>query len=314
MTSLVARQEMRFARMQATTTATIAATFEAARRANDPRTSAWLAASAYRMQTCHRSTSLVVHRPEDDSPWIAIRTPMACMCRWCVACERLRARVLRRHVNALLGSIWAEHPLMRTSMLTLSSRNRPLAEAADMLNDHVAAYARYRRLREVSRSHYGSLDSIEIAVRAGGREIGVHSHHLQLVDDAALGPGRYLDIQRIKVLWGRCLRVDYLPLCDIRAAKPGADDDVREGVRSAVREAVKYCLKPVSLLSAPPRDLFGTAPSLYVDPDVVFHVSRAMRGRRLVRLTGLWKTAHAKVSARAPEMDGETPSDPIPTA
>ena len=324
MTSLVQRQQGRFDRMQATTAAAIAATFEAARRTADPRASARLAGTAWRMQTCHRSTAFVVHRPEDDAPWTAIRCPMACMCRWCVPCERNRARLLRRHVNALLDTIWVDHPLMRTSMLTLSSRNRPLSDASAMLEDHLAALARYRRTREVARSHYGSLDAIEIAVRGEGREVGVHSHHLQLVDDAALGPGRYLDIQRIRAIWARCLRVDYVPICDIRAAKTQSDaspdDDLREAVRSSVREAAKYCLKPVSLLSAPPRDLFGTAypGTLYIHPDVILHVGPALRGRRLVRLSGLWKTAHAKLLAMGSEQDGEfrgeVPSDLIPTA
>lgn len=309
MSHLASRQLARLVRMRATTAAVEHAMFEAARRAPEPRLSARLAADAYRIQTCHRNLRLIVHRPDDDAPWVQVSMPSACMSHWCMLCARNRSRRLRRHIQSILLSIWRRHPAMRASMLTLSSRNRPIAETQAMLTDHLAGTSRYFARKEVARSHYGGLHSIELAVRGDGREIGVHSHHLQLIDDACMMPGRYLDFMRIRTLWAEALRIsDYVPVCDIRTVKAGPDGDMHEAMREAVSETAKYCLKPLSLLAPPPRNLFGpTDPdTLFVDPDVVLHVAIAIKGRRLLRMSGLWKSA-------ASQLDDAPSSDPIPT-
>ena len=81
-------------------------------------------------------------------------------------------------------------------------------------------------------------------------------------------------------------------------------------VAHAVKEAAKYCLKPISLLSATkPRDLFGIIDpnALYIDPQTILHVSRTVKNRRLTRMTGAWTKALKTVRAKTPTIP--TPFD-----
>lgn len=314
MSTAIEKQLARFHYMQRTSRAVYAAMHAAARSHPYAEEARYLACLAQRIATCHRTTRAVVHRPRDDVHWIQVKQPFGCMSPWCMLCARNKAKRLRRHLDQVLLRIWCSHPTMRGSLLTLTSRNATVAHAQDMLDHHTDSMDRYGRRQEVQRSNYGALIGIELPVRNNGTEIGVHSHHLQLVDDACMGPGHYLRIERITELWRDSLRVDYLPLCHIQAIKP-VGDDMLDAMASAVRETAKYCLKPLSLVTKESGDLLANPASapLFVDPEVVRHVALAIRNRRLVRLTGLWKSTAREFNAIT-RSTGARRSHPIPPA
>ena len=59
----------------------------------------------------------------------------------------------------------------------------------------------------------------------------------------------YIKQSRWQELWADCLRVDYLPVVDVRTVKPrkkGAGDD--DGMRGAIAETLKYAVKPDDIM------------------------------------------------------------------
>ncbi|MCC0007720.1 MAG: protein rep [Hyphomicrobiaceae bacterium] len=319
MTSPAKRAAQRFRRMLDTDKAIIAAHFALARRETDPSRATFYAARGYAMQTCYRTTRIVVHEPDDDAPYTTMHTARQCRSRTCQVCQRIHARQTRRLHHALLERIWRHTPEMRISLLTLSMRNRPLAEAKPALEDFTGAVRRYYALKEVKRSHHGVLIGVEAAIRGDDANpmIGWHAHCAQLITDACMVEGRYLAIMRIRELFRDCLRVDYLPQCWIAASKPDPDGDTRQPDRNSTTEAVKYCCKPVSYLSAnPPKDLFGAAdaPRFHVSPDVVRYLTEALHNRQLVTMKGAWAKARKEHCAeqRTAKRNRRSPSSPDP--
>lgn len=290
----------RFELMRATDRAIIKAHFDLARHMVVPARAIFFAKRGHAMQACEATSRIVVHRPDDDEPIGRLLTSRQCHLRTCTKCERRRAKKMRQLHEALLTLIWAKIPDARISLLTLSSRNRPLAEAKSMMADHVAAVRRYYALAPVKRSHLGVLSGFEAAIRGTDRapEIGIHSHHAQLITDACMVDGRYLDIVRIRELFRACLRVDYLPQCWIKASEPDADGDLYASARRSTVEAVKYCTKPQSYLSdIPPLDLFGHGEPFHVDPGVILHLTEALHNKQLVTMSGLWVKARTEYLA-----------------
>jgi len=284
----------RFELMRATDRAIIKAHFDLARNMAVPARAIFFAKRGHAMQACEVTSRIIVHRPDDDEPIARLVTSHQCHLRTCTKCERRRAKKMRRLHEALLARIWARIPDARISLLTLSSRNRPLTEAKSMLADHVAAVRRYYALAAVKRSHLGVLSGFEAAIRGTDTapEIGIHSHHAQLITDACMVDGRYLDIMRIRELFRDCLRVDYLPQCWIKASEPDVDGDLYASARRSTVEAVKYCTKPQSYLSDdPPTDLFGHGEPFHVDPAVILHLTEALHNKQLVTMSGWWVKA-----------------------
>ena len=130
-------------------------------------------------------------------------------------------------------------------MLTLTSRNRPLAETAAMLRDHRKAQKVFFSRPRILRATLGQFGNIEIDFSERNGEVfaHVHSHHLLVVEPAALSDHRYIRQAEYVALWQNALKVSYKPIVDIRAirSRSGQTDDPA-AIRDAVREVCKYCL------------------------------------------------------------------------
>lgn len=317
MTSPAERMRQRFHRMLETDKAISEAHFELARRERNPARATFYATRGYAMQTCYRSTRVVVHRSDDDAPYVRMHTSRQCRLRTCQVCQRIHARKATRFHHALLERIWRDTPDMRISLLTLSMRNVPLADAKAGFEKFRTAVRDYLAEKEVKRSHHGVLIGIEAAIRGtdASPEIGWHSHCAQLITDACMVEGRYLSIMRIRELFRDCLGVDYLPQCWITASKADADGDTRQADRNSTTEAVKYCCKSLSYLSAPPaEDLFrgDDAPQLYVNPEVIRHLTEAIHNRQMVIMTGEWRKARDAYCKEQRAAKPRTTTDGLP--
>lgn len=296
----------RFKLMMKTDRAMIEAKRVLARTLPDTAEAIVFARRAYAQQRCLDATRIETFTPVDDQHWAIMRLAARCRQFDCVRCSRAEARTYGRRHLAMFEAIRAAHPGMRAVLITLTSRNRPITEASEMVSDHIRAFKAFTRRREVKRAYYGLLTGVECPVRgtADAPEIGTHSHTVALVDDRSFAPDRYLTVHRISALFQEALGVDYKPLCWVSAVggrprpadDPDGDDDldnVMDLSHGALAEAVKYPIKVSSLLQKRERELLFPQPHdtpFVIDPHVVLHLTRALSRRKLVTLSGLWHT------------------------
>lgn len=244
---------------------------------------------ARRIAACAASTTIKLKTPPGDATRIIYRNKRRCRSGLCMPCARVRANETNQRIGLRLDAMLAEAPRTRFAFLTLTSRNRPIAEVARMLTDHEQALGRLWRNKDVMRAITGHATGIEIALRngTGAWEAGVHSHSL-----VALHPdyfdrktNRYLSQARLVALWRTALRTDYNPICHVTAVPAGSD------VRNSLRECVKYAVAP--------HKLFQRNKAFAVDPLVALHLADTLYKRRLTRCGGMFALTKRHLSAKA---------------
>lgn len=232
---------------------------------------------ARRMAACAATTTIRLITPPGDATHIVYRNQRSCRTGLCMPCARVRAHEANKRLGQRLDAIVAEAPQTRFAFLTLTSRNRPIAEVAVMFADHEQALSRFWRRQDIERAIIGHITGIEIALRvaANAWQAGVHSHSL-----AALHPdyfdkraNLYLSQRRLVDLWRHALRTDYNPICHITAVPQGGN------IHTSLRECVKYAVAP--------HKLFRRGKAFTVDPLVVLYLADALYKRRLIRCGGI---------------------------
>jgi hypothetical protein len=75
-----------------------------------------------------------------------------------------------------------------------------------------------------------------------------HFHALLLVSSSYFG-GQYLKQSEWRELWQSALRVDYLPVVNVKAVKPKKGESPDSGIAIAILETLKYGVKEADLLA-----------------------------------------------------------------
>lgn len=246
-----------------------------------------IAVLARRIGACAATSTIKLQTPKGDATRIVYRNKRRCRSGLCMACARLRANEANQRIAARLDAILAGRPGTRFAFLTLTSRNRPIAEVSPMLAAHEQALGRFWRSKELARAITGHVTGIEIALRHknGIWEAGLHSHSLKALhaDYFDRRTNLYLSQKSLVGLWRRALRADYDPICHVTAVPAG------DAVRASLRECLKYAVAPHKLFNS------GGA----VDPLVALHLADALYKRRLTRCGGAFATTRRYRAAKA---------------
>jgi hypothetical protein len=234
---------------------------------------------ARRITQCAVSTTLKIATPPGDATHIVYRNKRRCRSGLCPPCARKRAWETVKRIAAVLDAVIVASPDMRFALLTLTSRNMPIEAVSDMLRLQESAMARFFRAKAVRNALQGHVTGIEIAIRSedGNWQAGVHSHSLAALCDGYFDRTKpiYLSQRAIVDLWRAALRVDYKPICHIRAI-PNSD-----AAHASLTECLKYAVAPHRLFE---RDNGGFS----VDPLVAAHLANALYKRRMCRTAGVF--------------------------
>lgn len=235
-----------------------------------------------RLEACAVSSHFKIINTPGEASYVRFSNKRTCRSSLCFSCSAHRARKAVANVLTVIDRIRTDRPQIRFAFLTLTSRNRPVAETKAMFDRHEAALTRFWRLAPVKSAFLGHITSIETTLSRTDEGVHAHVHSHSIL---ALHPNYfdrqhtlYLNQARIVDLWKRCLRADYKPICDIRPISADA---------AAVREAVKYAI-------APHEFSLREGSTITVEPDVVAALVRALYRRRLVRSSGLFTRPRMK--------------------
>jgi len=288
MTSPITRRYRRF-KMQRAASAAVADALKRAPHILGMAKQRRIQVLARRIAACAASTTIKLQTPPNDATRIIYRNKRRCRSGLCMPCARVRAKEANQRIALRLDAILAEAPRARFAFLTLTSRNRPIAEVAKMLTDHEQSLARFWRSKEIAHAIIGHVTGIEIALRTGTGvwEAGVHSHSLLALhpDYFDRKTDRYLSQARMVILWRAALRADYKPICHVAAVPAGED------ARASLRECVKYAVAP--------HKLFQRGKGFTVDPVVALHLADTLYKRRLIRCSGVFALTKRHLAAKA---------------
>lgn len=136
------------------------------------------------------------------------------------------------------------YPKHRYVFLTLTVRNCAIDSLSDtiaLLNDGWKKLTKRKQFPAV-----GWLKAIEVTRNDSSSEAHPHLHVLLMVPSSYFTHG-YISQQSWRELWQSCLNIDYLPVVNVKAVKPKANQTTIEALRSALTETLKYTVKPADL-------------------------------------------------------------------
>ena len=167
-----------------------------------------------------------------------------CRVRHCPICQWRRALMWRARFYTTVPKLLEAYPNHRYVFLTLTVRNCAIDSLSDtiaLLNDGWKKLTKRKQFPAV-----GWLKAIEVTRNDSSSEAHPHLHVLLMVPSSYFTHG-YISQQSWRELWQSCLNIDYLPVVNVKAVKPKANQTTIEALRSALTETLKYTVKPADL-------------------------------------------------------------------
>lgn len=190
-----------------------------------------------------------VTTPETGESKLRLRETRFCRVRNCPTCQWRRSLMWQARFYQSLPKITQEHPKARWLFLTLTVRNCSISDLGATLKSMNEAWHRFVKRPEF-RPVLGWVRTTEVT-RGKDGSAHPHFHVLVMVPSSMLAGVHYVKQARWAELWGECMRLDYLPVVDVRAvkSKPAeagqtAADARTAALQRAVAETLKYSVKP----------------------------------------------------------------------
>lgn len=229
-----------------------------------------------------------VRDPEGGDPKLKLRTAKFCRVRLCPVCQWRRSLMWRARFLEAFPRIVGDYPTARFVFLTLTVRNCSLTDLRANISHLNKSWARL-----VKRKRFpaiGWVKSVEVTRNAATGEAHPHLHVLMMVGSGYFGKN-YIKQADWRVLWQQSLKVDYLPVVNIKTIK-AHEGDTDVWIRG-VLETIKYQTKPDELVAA--------------GPEWLAELTRQLHKTRAVAVGGIFKTY---ISEEEPEdLIGESESE-----
>lgn len=223
-----------------------------------------------RIQQCSQLLGFALEAQEPDEWKLKLRQAKFCRVRHCPVCQWRRTLVWRARFFTAIPKVMEAYPKHRWVFLTLTICNCPLTELKTTLQEMNRAWKRLTLKKQFPA--VGFIRSTEVT-RAKNGDAHPHFHILMLVPNSYFGRN-YINQAEWRELWKLALRVDYLPVVNVKAVKSAPGRDPAEGIRIAVLETAKYGVKESDLMH---------------DQDWLIEMTKQMHKTRAINLGGVIK-------------------------
>lgn len=135
-------------------------------------------------------------------------------------------------------------PKGRFLFLTLTVKNVPGKDLNDTISQLTKSFDRLFKRAKVMKNLIGFLRSVEVTHNENEDTYHPHIHVLMMVKPNYFnGRGdNYISQEEWGDMWSQSLKVDYVPMVDIRSVK-----ETGKGLKGAILETAKYPTKPIKL-------------------------------------------------------------------
>lgn len=159
------------------------------------------------------------------------------MCNW------RRSMKYSYQTARIVDEAIAQEPKGRFLFLTLTVKNVPGAELNDTISSLTKSFDRLFKRAKVQKNLIGYLRSVEVTHNENENTYHPHIHVLIMVKSSYFKTKLdYISQKEWGELWAQSLKVNYIPMVDIRSVKENG-----KGLKGAILETAKYPTKPIKL-------------------------------------------------------------------
>lgn len=192
-----------------------------------------------RIQSCGEVLSFI--RQNDDS--LKLYQAYFCKNKLCPMCNWRRSMKYSYQTSRIVDEAIKQEPKGRFLFLTLTVKNVPGVELNGTLTSLTKSFDRLFKRAKVQKNIIGYLRSVEVTHNEITGEYHPHIHVLLMVRPSFFQSKKdYINQKEWGEMWSQSLKVDYIPMIDIRAVK-----EKGKGLRGAILETAKYPTKPFKL-------------------------------------------------------------------
>lgn len=192
-----------------------------------------------RVSTC--GDVLRFMRREDGS--LKLYQAYFCKNKLCPMCNWRRSMKYAYQTSRIVDEAIKQQPKARFLFLTLTVKNVPGIELNNTISQLTQSFDRLFRRAKVKKNLIGYLRSVEVTHNEKENTYHPHIHVLLMVRPSYFQSKKdYITQKEWGEMWSQSLKVDYVPMVDVRAVK-----ETGKGLRGAVLETAKYPTKPIKL-------------------------------------------------------------------
>ena len=170
-----------------------------------------------------------------------------CRIRLCPICEWRKSLMWKARFYEALPKIIEDNKNARFLFLTLTVRNCEITELKDTLKLINHAWSKLRKRKAFASCVTGFVKTVEVT-RGKDGTAHPHLHVLLMVSSTYFRGDKYLSQKKWTEMWQDCLKVNYVPVVNVKAVKNKKVDDTPLPV-AGLKEVLKYAVKPADLVA-----------------------------------------------------------------
>ena len=164
-----------------------------------------------------------------------------CKNKLCPMCNWRRSMKYSYQTSRIVDEAIKQSPKGRFLFLTLTVKNVEGQVLNSTISQLTKSFDRLFKRAKVQRNLLGYLRSVEVTHNENDKTYHPHIHVLMMVRPSYFQSKKdYITQKEWSDMWSQSLKVDYVPMIDIRTVK-----ETGKGLRGAVLETAKYPTKPI---------------------------------------------------------------------
>lgn len=192
-----------------------------------------------RIQSCGELLQFI--QQEDGS--LKLYQAYFCKNKLCPMCNWRRSMKYSYQTSQIVDEAIKQNPKGRFLFLTLTVKNVPGDQLNETISQLTKSFDRLFRRAKIQKNLLGYLRSVEVTHNEQEDTYHPHIHVLMMVKSSYFkNKDCYISQKEWGDMWSQSLKVDYVPMVDIRAVK-----ETGKGLKGAILETAKYPIKPIKL-------------------------------------------------------------------
>lgn len=166
-----------------------------------------------------------------------------CKNKLCPMCNWRRSMKYSYQTSRIVDEAIKQSPKGRFLFLTLTVKNVEGKALNSTISQLTKSFDRLFKRAKVQRNLLGYLRSVEVTHNENDKTYHPHIHVLMMVRPSYFQSKKdYITQKEWSDMWSQSLKVDYVPIIDIRTVK-----ETGKGLQGAVLETAKYPTKPIKM-------------------------------------------------------------------
>lgn len=206
-----------------------------------------------------------------------------CRARLCPMCSWRRSKKIFGQVLNVINEI-NKNENYEYIFLTLTCKNVFAKELKNQIEELLKSFTNMMKSKKVSKICKGYFRALEVTYNELETTYHPHIHCIIAVNKSYFTDKTYISQKEWTLLWQKFLKVDYLPIIDVRKFKNNNG--------KAVAEVSKYTVKATDIIH---KNDDGSINEELTDK-IIYDLHFALKAKRLVGMGGVFKDYHKKLN------------------